>query len=90
MPPLRGWGFWWGGISTKMPLLTELRDRMIQPQRGCIVQPGVARNELPWDSAREFMNSEGVPSGRLSLVTEFFVQPIQNCFLVVDRCAANL
>ena len=62
MPPLRGWGFWWGGISTKMSLLTELRDCMIQPQRGCSIQPGVARNELPWDRAREFMNSEGVPS----------------------------
>ena len=32
-----------------------------QSQRDCVLQPRVARNELPWDHAWEFMNPEGVP-----------------------------
>ena len=35
------------------------------------LSPAVARDELPWDHAREIMNSEGVPSiGRARVIRE--------------------
>ena len=43
------------------------REAIHQPQRGCIIQPRVATQSLPWNQAQNVINPEGVPA--MALVT---------------------
>src|SRR5436305_1222206 len=43
-------------------LFMESLHPSLQSQRDCVLQPRVARNELPWGAERSVTNPEGVPS----------------------------
>jgi hypothetical protein len=60
-----------------------------QSQRDCILQPRVARNELPWEKRSIGFNSNGVASWRLKCTAS---HPFQGCLVLrsVPRVARGL